>query len=853
MLVLLFFFCGVDTFAQSGGANPQPVEKNKYEYGGEEMNFDSVSEDEDIEEPSNTNRSDKQQSKDDGVSIYEDGAIKQMDFSSGGSGGVLKQTPSIKKEETKIVEKKTTPVEEIDTDKQVQENYTGPTTTNPNEIGFGIKESDDVEKMKVNSSSPVGKVVVKDNAVRPIADPIPTNAVYKGHIETGTPATVAKTTPKIITGNIGPSSMPPRVVTGSVNSSTISTSPSRVVTGNISPSTTTSETIKASPKVITGNIGPSDMTGVNKTTTSTPPKVVTGNIGPSTTTSEIVPASPKVITGNIGPADMTGVNKTTTTTTQKVVTGNIGPADMENDNLYQTFEQEDIIKKHKILQGPLETKVYPFSPEEVPTYTSEEYRQRVMTLPTIIPMVYNDKVEHFIKMFVEERRGQVETMLSKTEMYFPVFEEALDRHGLPMELKYLPIIESALMPHARSESGAVGLWQLPYGTGRMYGLEANSYIDERRDPLLSTEVAVKHLDNLFQTYKDWYLVIAAYNCGEGTVNKAIKRAGGETDYWKIVQYLPEEAHAYVPLFIAAVYVMNHFPEHNLRKDASPYSLYVTDTVMVKKLLDLKDVAEFVSINLDELLFLNPAVVRNVIPASKNGYPLVLPLGKIQTFQIYLNNQRAKESDIVFEDPGIPKLKTDSPWNLVSPTKRKKIGSDITEEDTDNSSPEDIESKKGIGNSNKEKMDNILDRPEVQKVVIENDGIKQTISIDHKVEAGQGLSDVANLYNCEIEDLMKWNKLRSKRIRSGTVLSIIVPAEQEMVYRNITMRQLNEGDYVSYNEPTIATIRHTVTLNETYQSLIDKYKVSKKDIMSLNKLKGSDAELIQGMIILIPKK
>ncbi len=833
LLLCVLMVCQIEVYAQSGGSAPPPTEKKDYQYSGEEMDFGSSSEEEESStttepvkkaKPKQTGRT----SSAEGV-IYEDGDIKQIDFSSGRSGGVLK-FPTVPKKEAPIVDKKETKqgndkeIEEseggdkqteVNTDKQVRENYTGPTFKDPKEIDYGVESSETIDaKEKTSTTNSVTKTPSNTGS------PIPADAINRGAI--------------------GPSTMP----TGTVST------PNKVNTGTIGTATTTTP---IPPNAINrGTIGPSVIPAgtvpAAKVVKPVPPNAInTGTVGPSImpTTATNVPA--RVNTGTIGPADMEEDK------TNRVNTGTIGPADMEEDNLYQATEQRDVLKQHKILQGVKETGVYPFSPDEVPIYEPEVLRERVLTLPTIIPMEYNDKVEHFINLFVKDRREQVETMLSKTEMYFPVFEEALDRHGLPMELKYLPIIESALMPHARSENGAVGLWQLPYGTARMYGLESNSYIDERRDPLLATEVAVTHLENLYKTYQDWYLVIAAYNCGEGTVNKAIKRAGGETDYWKIVQFLPEEAHAYVPLYIAAVYVMHYFPEHNLRQDAAPYSLYVTDTVMVKQLLDLKEVATYVSINIDELLFLNPAIVRNVIPASKNGYPLVLPLGKIATFQIYLNNQKAKQRDIVFEDPGIPELSGDSPWNLVSEVEDTKIVTNKTDENEVDETKTVGETSRYLKTSEKEFVDKIINRPEVKKIVVESDGIKQTISIDHEVIAGQGLSDIANLYNCDIEELMKWNKLRNKRVKSGTVLSIIVPAEQEMVYRNIQMRELEEGNFVSKDTPVIVSIQHRVEQNDTYDSLEKKYQVDKKDILQLNSLKGSDAELKPGMIILIPKK
>lgn len=197
------------------------------------------------------------------------------------------------------------------------------------------------------------------------------------------------------------------------------------------------------------------------------------------------------------------------------------------------------------------------------SYHDTIYANRLYTLPTVMELSYNQVVKSYIEMYSTRRREQVSYMLALGEYYFPMFEEALDRHGLPLELKYLPVIESALNPIAVSRVGATGLWQFMLRTGKSYGLEVNSLVDERRDPYKSTEAAVKYLKDLYAIYGDWNLVIAAYNCGPGNVNKAIARSGGKRDYWEIYYKLPKETRGYVPAFIAANYIMNHFSDHNI--------------------------------------------------------------------------------------------------------------------------------------------------------------------------------------------------------------------------------------------------------------------------------------------------
>ena len=216
-------------------------------------------------------------------------------------------------------------------------------------------------------------------------------------------------------------------------------------------------------------------------------------------------------------------------------------------------------------------------------YTPETYTERLSMIPNVIEMPYNDVVRKFIDIYTGRLRRSVSAMLGSSNFYMPIFEEALDAYGLPLELKYLPIIESGLNPKATSRVGAAGLWQFMITTGKRYGLETTSLIDERRDPIKASYAAAHYLKDLYNIYQDWTLVIAAYNCGPGTVNKAIHRANGEKDYWKIYNYLPNETRGYVPSFIAANYVMNFYCEHNICPMEAKLPAE-TDTVIISKQL-----------------------------------------------------------------------------------------------------------------------------------------------------------------------------------------------------------------------------------------------------------------------------
>lgn len=265
-----------------------------------------------------------------------------------------------------------------------------------------------------------------------------------------------------------------------------------------------------------------------------------------------------------------------------------------------------------------------------PVVSDSVYIDRLQRIPAIIEMPYNEVVKKFIDMYATRLRQKVAFMLSANNFYMPIFEEALDLYDLPQELKYLPVIESALNPTATSRAGAVGLWQFMLTTGKIYGLKNNSLVDERRDPIKSTRAAVRYLKDLYEIYNDWNLVLAAYNCGPGTINKAIRRAGGEKDFWTLYNYLPKETRGYVPAFIAANYIMTYYCEHNI----SPMEMRMpegTDTIQVSKNLHLQQVADVCKINIDQLRALNPEFKKDIIPGNEEPYALRLPNNMISCF------------------------------------------------------------------------------------------------------------------------------------------------------------------------------------------------------------------------------
>ena len=280
------------------------------------------------------------------------------------------------------------------------------------------------------------------------------------------------------------------------------------------------------------------------------------------------------------------------------------------------------------------TNKYHFPIDSIPDYSDSVYSNRLAKLDSESPfdLIYNNAVRSYIGLYAVRKRAMVERMLGMSQLYFPMIEEILDRKKIPMELKYLAIVESALNPSARSRAGAVGLWQFMYGTGKMQGLKISSYLDERSDPYKSTEAACEYLQFLYDMFGDWQMVLAAYNGGPGTVSKAIRRSGGKTTYWEIRPYLPRETQGYVPAFIAVNYVMTHAEEHNLYPVVPRLTFADVDTVNIKEELSFQQIAKVLDMSVEEIQYLNPCYKRGTVPHSEeNCYSLCLPTSKIGSF------------------------------------------------------------------------------------------------------------------------------------------------------------------------------------------------------------------------------
>lgn len=275
-----------------------------------------------------------------------------------------------------------------------------------------------------------------------------------------------------------------------------------------------------------------------------------------------------------------------------------------------------------------------YSPVEYEELPTEVLKKRLEELNARTPfnVEYNPSLESVIRGYLKNRRRTMAKLMALSDYYFPMFEEQLDKHGLPLEMKYLAIVESALDPRAKSRVGATGLWQFMYSTGKIFGLEVNSYVDERSDPIMATEAACKYLKSLEKSLGDWDLALAAYNSGPGNVSKALRRAGGHTNYWNIRQHLPRETAGYVPAFLATMYIFEYAEEHGFKSNGPKYPFIATDTVRVKSMIGLEHVAKVTNLEMEELTFLNPSYKHEIIPVVKDeDYVLRLPLDAIGKF------------------------------------------------------------------------------------------------------------------------------------------------------------------------------------------------------------------------------
>ena len=433
-----------------------------------------------------------------------------------------------------------------------------------------------------------------------------------------------------------------------------------------------------------------------------------------------------------------------------------------------------------------------FANDFVPSYSDSVYTDRISQLAKTspIPLIYNSRVKDMIELYAVKKRALTERVLGFAQLYFPMIEEILDRYGIPLEMKYLAIVESALNPIARSPVGAGGLWQFMNATGKQYKLNVNALVDERSDPYKSTVAACKYLNSLYKVHKNWLLVMAAYNCGSGNVNKAIVRSGGKTDFWQICQYLPRETSDYVPAFIAVTYVMNHASDHNLVPIMPVYKYHEIDTVIVKNYLTFDVLSERLNVSKDELLFLNPEFRKGVIPATNDkSYFISLPRRCIPDFvnnetALYASSERkgkmnverllaknSKESNASRKDNLYHKVKTGESLALLS----KKYNTTIAQLKEWNNL-----NKRGSISRGQQLIVSVLASNAIAENLARKDNSSdsrkqqgETQYLTYKVQPGDTLLDIANKNETSINKIKQWNKLKGEEIVPGQEIKIKV--------------------------------------------------------------------------------
>ena len=427
------------------------------------------------------------------------------------------------------------------------------------------------------------------------------------------------------------------------------------------------------------------------------------------------------------------------TDTEITVTGKNGKQEVIDIPEAMTTEVDSLLHLYNT-QRYLKPSADCNQPDINPFYEKEVYKARLQRMPTIIEMPYNDVVQKFIDRYANNLRRSVSIMLGATNFYMPIFEEALEAYNLPLELKYLPVIESGLNPQATSYVGAAGLWQFMIGTGKRYGLEINSLVDERRDLIKSSYAAANYLSDLYRIFRDWHLVIAAYNCGPDKINKAIHRAGGTKDYWQIYPYLPKETRGYVPAFIAANYIMNYYCDHNICPMVADIPAK-TDTVMVNRDIHFNQIASVLNMEVSQLKELNPQYRRNIINGSNKPSSLRLPSTLVNKF---IDNEQA-----------IYDYNADALLN-----KRAEV--EVNEENIANTSYSRSNSYTRSSNNNSYRSSR-----HKNKHTKKHKERSQNVTI----KDGDTLSEIAERNHTTVSKLKKLNKISGNNIRAGKKLRV----------------------------------------------------------------------------------
>lgn len=549
-----------------------------------------------------------------------------------------------------------------------------------------------------------------------------------------------------------------------------------------------------------------------------------------------------------------------------------------------------------------------------PRFATEVYKHRLDSITRFIPLDYNPFVQGYIDLYAFRKREQVERMLGLSEFYFPMIERVFKEYKIPAEFKYLAIVESALNPYAVSPVGATGMWQFMFTTAKMYDLKITSHIDERRDPLLATHAAAKYFVDMYRRYGDWLLVIAAYNCGPGNVNRAIRKAGGgQKTFWEIRQYLPQETRGYVPAYIAANYIMSCAEVHNLYP-AYPNFSFMTDTLHFAKPVAFKDIVKVCGINSEELKILNPIFKKDFVPAFSEVYMVKLPATRRDLVarnidslynlfpqassdqEFILNTDPMAKSKTIYKTHVVAKGETlgklahkynvevrdIKKWNHLSKNalkrgQRLKIKKQI-QGPTPIPATAIARNKKAVSTDS---TNATTSTKNVERSKVTYEYVTKNVTKKHKVKRGENLSLIAAKYDVSTSDIKKWNKLSSNNLMAGKELSIktsqtvkiarniipkksideVVVNQEVQLASNSTASENHDNNVLTTSEQNSTNtemelvkveriIKYKVRKGDYLSTIAAKNKVSVQDLRTWNNMKKS--VVIKGQTLIIKK-
>ena len=536
---------------------------------------------------------------------------------------------------------------------------------------------------------------------------------------------------------------------------------------------------------------------------------------------------------------------------------------------------------------------------ELPTELLKS-RLALMDAKSPFNIEYNQGLENIIKSFLKNRKKSFERLMAISEFYFPMFEEAMARQNVPLEIKYLAVVESALNPKAVSRVGATGLWQFMFQTGKQYGLNINTYVDDRSDPLKASDAAALYMSNMYKIFGDWDLVLASYNSGPGNVSKAIRRSGGQQNFWNIRKHLPKETQGYVPAFLATMYIYEYHKEHGIVPNRAVIKHFATDTIMVKREITFKQISDLIDIPVSQLQLLNPAYKRDVVPfiEGENHY-LRMPNDKVAIYtsnedKIYAYvNHEASKRERTYESRYASKVNEAEDGHIVTKTSFYKIkrGDSLSE----------IANKYGVSLAELKKWnrikgtyaprgkmlkiysyDNVAVNPkdietnqvaevkkeptaDEEKAVVAETKFKEEVEVSfvtkikkYKVKRGDNLSSIANKYGVTVADIKEWNGLKKTSVASGKVLKIKtlekVASKVKREIRTDKKAIENKNETFAANEKATKAEKETplteskstefyvVQKGDNLTAIAKKYSVSVEDLKKWNQLSNGNITL-----------